>query len=100
MEELCEFIENYAPTATVNLGLSVIQDINKNVNYLDDIIKYLFDNLCKYLGKDNITDVEYFYDNLCVQEAPLISFKYKNVCCNICEYFHCTRDYWRASVIP
>jgi hypothetical protein len=100
MEEICEFISNYATKADQNIGLSVIQLITDDYRYLDDIIKSIENDLHKYLGKDAITDVEYFYDNLCVQQAPIISFKYKNVCCNICEHFDSKRDYWRVSIVP
>lgn len=98
MEELCEFIRNYAPTARENLGLSVIQKIDKE-NYLDDIIKYIIKDLHYHLDKRHITDIEYLYDNLTVQAEPIITFKYKNVICNICEHFDNNRDYWRASII-
>jgi hypothetical protein len=98
MEELCEFIRTYAPTAKENLGLSVIQEIKDKENYLNNIIKYIENNL--YYHLDHLTEIEYFYDNLCVQAAPIISFKYKNVCCNICEHFDDKRDYWRASITP
>ena len=99
MEELCEFMKTYAPTAKETLGLSVIQQIDKE-NYLDDIIKYISNDLHYHLDKKNITDIEYLYDNLCVQGAPIISFKYKNVSCNICEHFDDNHKYWRASITP
>lgn len=98
MEEICEFIQRYAPVAYENIGLSVIQDINKN-DYLEDIIKYLYEELHKYLG-DDIDDVKFYYDNLCVQNETIISFKYKNVSCNVSEYFNDRFDYWRVSIIP
>ncbi len=98
MDEICEFIQRYAPVANENIGLSVIQDINKD-DYLEDIIKYLYEELHKYLG-DEIDDVVFYYDNLCVQNETIISFKYKNVPCNVSEYFNDRFDYWRVSVIP
>ena len=39
MEEICEFISNYATKADQNIGLSVIQLITDDYRYLDDIIK-------------------------------------------------------------
>ena len=97
MEEICEFIiakEN----ATENLGLSVLQFMTED--YTNDIIDGIYTDLHRLLEKFEIKNIERYDENLGVQKAVIISFKYKNVRCNILQHFDTMRDYLRVAIIP
>jgi len=97
MDEICEFIiEN--KNATEYSGLSVPQLLTED--YSKDIIDGIYTDLYQYLEKSKIKDIERIDNNIGIQRAIIVSFKYENVQCYIREYFNSQRDYWQVSVFP
>ena len=97
MEEICEFIianEN----ATEYTCLSVPQLLTED--YSNDIIDGIYTDLYQYLEKSKIKDIERIDNNIGIQRAIIVSFKYENIQCYIREHFDSQRNYWQVSIFP
>jgi hypothetical protein len=97
MDEICEFIianEN----ATEYNGLSVPQLLTED--YTNDIIDGIYTDLYQYLEKSKIKDIERIDNNIGIQRAIIVSFKYENIQCYIREHFDSQRNYWQVSIFP
>lgn len=48
--------------------------------------------------KKSIRNVKIYYDNICLTNKPIISFKYNDLYCEISEYFDIDYDYLCLSI--
>lgn len=96
MEYICEHIKKLRrPYNMDNLNYEVMEqgyEMDMNINDMRKILN-------KKIGK-TIKNVKVYPDNWCMQRATLISFKYKNLYCEIGEHFGTQRDYLWVKIIP
>lgn len=94
MMELAEFIIANA-NATEECYLSVTSFASRG-NPIDEFFEEFFN----ILDGDKISECQCFDENIHMQRAVILTFKYKNVKCSICEHFDTQCDYWCLTIVP
>ena len=96
MEDICNYIKSVRkPYNEEDLSYSVMEcghEMNMSISDFRRILN-------KKIGK-TIRKVKVFPDNWCVQRKTIISFRYKNLHCEISEHFGSQRDYLCVSMSP
>lgn len=96
MEYICDYIKHLRkPYNVEDLNFSIMEqgyEMNMTISELRRILN-------KKIGK-SIRNVKVFPENWCVQRETIISFRYKNLHCEICEHFGTQRDYLCVKMIP
>jgi len=87
MEHICEYIKHVRkPYNDEDLNFSIMeQGYDMSISEMRKILN-------KKIGK-TIRNVKVFPENWCMQRKTIISFRYKNLHCEICEHFGTQRDY-------
>lgn len=96
MEYICDYIKQVRkPYDTEDLNFSIMEqgyEMNMTISEMRRILN-------KKIGK-SIRNVKVFPENWCVQRATIISFRYKNLHCEIREHFGTQRDYLCVKMVP
>ena len=96
MEVICDYIKQLRKSYTKEtLNFQVMEcgaEMDMSINDMRRILN-------KKIGK-SIRKVKVFNENLGVHRQVLISFKYKNLMCEILEHFDTQRDYLCVRITP
>lgn len=96
MEFICEHIKNVrAPYTADDLHYQVMEcgyEIDMSLNDLRKIMN-------RKIGK-TIRNVKVYPNNWCLQRKTIMSFRYKNLQCEIWEQFGTQRDYLCVRITP